>query len=54
MSESGRVVWSEGMLLRTQHLQQQDRWIETLVRSATHGLRTTAGASASWSWSPAC
>jgi type VI secretion system protein ImpJ len=39
MSQSGRVVWSEGMLLRTQHLQQQDRWIETLVRSATHGLR---------------
>jgi len=39
MSNSGRVVWSEGMLLRTQHLQQQDRWIEAFVRSATQGLR---------------
>jgi type VI secretion system protein ImpJ len=39
MTLSGRVVWSEGMLLRTQHLQQQDRWVEGLVRAATHGLR---------------
>jgi type VI secretion system protein ImpJ len=27
------------MLLRTQHLQQQDRWVEALMRSATQGLR---------------
>ncbi|MBL6458657.1 type VI secretion system baseplate subunit TssK [Belnapia sp. T6] len=39
MSSFGRVLWSEGMLLRTQHLQQQDRWAEGLVRSATLGLR---------------
>jgi len=39
MSGAGRVVWSEGMLLRTQHLQQQDRWVEGLVRSAVQGLR---------------
>ena len=39
MTLSGRVVWSEGMLLRTQHLQQQDRWVEGLVRASTHGLR---------------
>ena len=48
MTLSGRVVWSEGMLLRTQHLQQQDRWVEGLVRASTHGLLgTTDGASAS-------
>lgn len=38
MSHSSRVLWSEGMLLRTQHLQQQDRWVEALVRSV-QGLR---------------
>lgn len=32
MSERARVVWSEGMFLRTQHFQQQDRWAEGLAR----------------------
>ena len=32
MSERARVVWSEGMFLRTQHFQQQDRWAEGLTR----------------------
>lgn len=28
MSESGRVVWSEGLFLRPQHFQQQDRHVQ--------------------------
>ena len=39
MSERARVVWSEGMFLRTQHFQQQDRWLETLVRGRTAAMR---------------
>jgi type VI secretion system protein ImpJ len=39
MSERARVVWSEGMFLRTQHFQQQDRWVEGLVRGALRGIR---------------
>ena len=39
MSDTSRVVWSEGMFLRTQHLQQQDRWVEALVHANTHPLR---------------
>jgi len=34
MSERNRVVWSEGLYLRTQHFQQQDRHAEALVRAA--------------------
>ncbi|MGL4238481.1 type VI secretion system baseplate subunit TssK [Tabrizicola sp.] len=34
MSDSNKVVWSEGLFLRSQHLQQQDRYIEGLVRGA--------------------
>lgn len=34
MSNSNRVVWSEGLFLRTQHFQQQDRHGEWLVRAA--------------------
>ena len=34
MSDSNKVVWSEGLFLRTQHLQQQDRYTEGLVRGA--------------------
>ncbi len=34
MSDSNKVVWSEGLFLRTQHLQQQDRYTEALVRGA--------------------
>ena len=39
MSHPGRVVWSEGMFLYPQHFQQQDRWVEGLVRASTHSLR---------------
>lgn len=39
MSERARVVWSEGMFLRTQHFQQQDRWVEGLVRGSLLGVR---------------
>ena len=39
MSWSNRVVWQEGMFLRTQHFQQQDRWTEQLVRGARAALR---------------
>jgi len=34
MSDGNKVVWSEGLFLRTQHFQQQDRYAETLVRGA--------------------
>lgn len=30
----GKVVWSEGMFLRTQHFQQQDRYLENIVRES--------------------
>lgn len=33
MSERNRVVWSEGLYLRTQHFQQQDRHAEALMRA---------------------
>ncbi len=35
----GRVVWSEGMFLRPQHFQQQDRYFENLFRRSLRGLR---------------
>lgn len=31
MSWNNRVVWSEGMFLRPQHLQQHDRYMEALI-----------------------
>lgn len=34
MTDANRVLWSEGLFLRTQHFQQQDRFFETLVRGA--------------------
>lgn len=38
MSSRARLVWSEGMFLRTQHFQQQDRWIEGQLALALAGL----------------
>ena len=38
MTDRNKVVWSEGLFLRTQHFQQQDRRSEWLVRQA---LRAT-------------
>ncbi len=40
MSTDNKVVWSEGMFLRTQHFQQFDRYVEKLVRGRTGGLRS--------------
>ncbi len=39
MSWDNKVVWSEGMFLRTLHFQQQSRYIEKLVQGRTDGLR---------------
>ena len=39
MSWTNRVVWQEGMFLRTQHFQQQDRWTEQIVRGWVQALR---------------
>lgn len=39
MSWDSKIVWSEGMFLRTQHFQQQDRYVERLVRGRTENLR---------------
>ncbi len=39
MSWTNRVVWQEGMFLRSQHFQQQDRWLEGLVRQRVAALR---------------
>ncbi len=38
MSLFNKVIWSEGMFLRPQHFQQQDRYLEHLVRSSATGL----------------
>ncbi|MEL6837919.1 MAG: type VI secretion system baseplate subunit TssK [Pseudomonadota bacterium] len=34
MSDANRVVWSEGLFLRPQHFQQQDRHTDALIRGA--------------------
>ncbi len=34
MTDRNKVVWSEGLFLRTQHFQQQDRYAEALARAA--------------------
>jgi type VI secretion system protein ImpJ len=40
MSDKNRVIWSEGLFLRPQHFQQQDRYWEAFVEGRTAGLRT--------------
>lgn len=40
MSQLSRVIWSEGMFLRPQHFQQQDRFIENLVNGRCRALRS--------------
>lgn len=37
MSWRNKVVWSEGLFLRPQHLQQHDRYIEHLIHAAGRG-----------------
>eukprot|EP01037_Dinobryon_pediforme_P015264 gene15264-15413_t len=39
MTWTNRVVWQEGMFLRAQHFQQQDRWLDQSLRGATQALR---------------
>lgn len=39
MSWTNKVVWQEGMFLRAQHFQQQDRYLEQVVRNRTAALR---------------
>jgi type VI secretion system protein ImpJ len=39
MSDKNRVVWSEGLFLRPQHFQQQDRYFEGLVEGRAGALR---------------
>lgn len=39
MSGSNRVLWSEGLFLRPQHFQQQDRYAEALARGALQASR---------------
>ena len=38
MAWDNKVVWSEGMFLRTHHFQQFDRYVEKLVRARVAGL----------------
>lgn len=39
MAGDSRVAWREGLFLRPQHFQQQDRFFESLVRARTEALR---------------
>lgn len=39
MTDANRVLWSEGLFLRTQHFQQQDRHTEGLVRDSLQAGR---------------
>src|SRR5262249_12590479 len=39
MTWTNRVVWQEGMFLRAQHFQQQDRWLEMLVGAGSAARR---------------
>ncbi len=43
MSENNRIVWSEGLFLRPQHFQQQERYLERYVEGRAGPLRA-------WSW----
>jgi type VI secretion system protein ImpJ len=42
MSWNSKVIWSEGMLLQPQHLQQHDRYLHTLVETRVKHLRPYA------------
>ncbi len=39
MTGDSRVAWREGLFLRPQHFQQQDRFVDSLIRSRTESLR---------------
>lgn len=38
MGWENKVVWGEGLFLQPQHLQQQERYLERLIRTSTAGL----------------
>ena len=42
MNWENKVVWSEGLFLQPQHLQQQDRYFDRLVRASTMTMRPYA------------
>ncbi len=39
MQGESRVAWREGLFLRPQHFQQQDRFTDALIRARTEPLR---------------
>jgi type VI secretion system protein ImpJ len=39
MSENNRIIWSEGLFLRPQHFQQQERYLESWIEGRTVALR---------------
>ena len=42
MSWNSKIIWSEGMLLQPQHLQQHDRYLYSLLEARMAGLRAYA------------
>jgi type VI secretion system protein ImpJ len=42
MTQSSKVIWSEGLFLRPQHMQQQERYFERYVELRAGGLRPYA------------
>jgi type VI secretion system protein ImpJ len=40
MEGENRVVWAEGMFLRPQHFQQQDRYVERVIRQRVGAVRS--------------
>src|SRR5205807_8625131 len=42
MSIYSKIVWSEGLFLRPQHLQQQDRYFERYVETRCQALRSSS------------
>jgi type VI secretion system protein ImpJ len=42
MGWDNKVIWTEGLFLQPQHFQQQDRYVERLVRASTGPLRPFA------------
>ena len=39
MSANNKIVWSEGLFLRPQHFQQQDRYLERYIETRCQALR---------------
>jgi type VI secretion system protein ImpJ len=42
MSWNSKVIWSEGMLLQPQHLQQHDRYLHSVIENRVAGVRAYA------------